>query len=101
MKDAMKVARGVASITSEARAIHIPAPAAGPFTAAIIGWGNRRISRIRSEYLFCIATRWEAAFENRVEASRRKRESFMSAPEQNPLPSPVIISTLVFSRSRS
>ena len=74
---------------SHASARFIPAPAAGPFTAAMMGLGQSRMARM-------VASRCGAIFslsEDVPPARSRSLIDFTSPPEQKPRPAPVMTST--------
>ncbi len=70
---------------SQASARFIPAPAAAPLTAAMMGWGASRIARsTRSLSGATLSSTGRSA-----RASLASFIAFTSPPEQKPLPAPV------------
>ena len=89
-------AAGVHTRKSAASAITAPAPAAIPCTAAIIGTGQSRISRMTSPLI-----RVKASSSSGAMASVAPMISLTSPPEQNARPFPRMTSTRVSPRCGS
>lgn len=91
MKAALNLASVAAMRMSEPRTRANPPPAAGPFTAEMMGWGNERIFGMREAMCRCTANPFSTLpFHARPGASPYPPRS---SPAQKPLPAPVKMTT--------